>query len=98
VNKRRRNTPCIITQRAVSLFRYGLQLERESKTDTDLFRKVDLELSRELQLPPWCPSVYEVGIGIDEGDDGIPPNVPRDHRPHWERVRDLRRSLVSAPR
>jgi hypothetical protein len=63
VNKRRRNTPGTITQRAVSLFRYGLQLEREGKTDTDLFKKVDLELSRELPLPPWCPSVYEVGIG-----------------------------------
>ena len=25
-------------------------------------------------------------------------NVPRDHRPHWERVRNLRRSLVGAPR
>ena len=83
---------------AVNLFRYGLRLEREGKTETDLFRKVDIELSRELGLPPWCPSIYEVGIGIDEGDDGIPPNVPRDHRPHWERVRDLRRSLVGAPR
>jgi hypothetical protein len=73
-------------------------LEREGKTDTDLFKKVDLELSRELQLPPWCPSIYEVGIGMDEDDDAIPPNVPRDHRPHWGRVRGLRRALVCAPR
>jgi hypothetical protein len=84
--------------RAVNLFRYGSRLEREGKTDTDLFRKVDIELFRELGLPPWCPSIYEVGIGIDEDDDGIPPNVQRDHRPHWERVRDLRRTLVGAPR
>ena len=98
MTKRRRNTRGTITRRAASLFRYGLQLEREGKTDTDLFKKVDLELSRELQLPPWCPSIYEVGIGLDEDDDGIPPNVPRDHRPHWERVRNLRRSLVGAPR
>jgi hypothetical protein len=94
---RRRNSPGTITRRAVSLFQYGLRLEREGKTDSDLFKKVDLELSRELELPPWCPSVYEVGIGLDEGDDGIPPNVPRDHRSHWERVRDLRRSLMGAP-
>jgi hypothetical protein len=28
----------------------------------------------------------------------IPPNVQRDHRPHSERVRNLRRGLVGAPR
>jgi hypothetical protein len=97
MTKRRRNTTGTISQRAVNLFRYGLRLEREGKSATDLFNKVDLALSRELQLPPWCPSIFEVGIGIDD-DDGIPPNVPGDHRPHWLRVRDLRRSLVGAPR
>src|SRR5262245_49824731 len=97
MTKRRRNKSGTITQRAVNLFRYCLQLEREGKTDTDLFRKVDVELSRELMLPPWCPSVYEVGIGIDDDDDGIPAHVLRDHRPHWERVRNLRRSLIGAP-
>jgi hypothetical protein len=99
MSRKRRTTYGGVSDRAVALFRYG-QLEREDKTETDLFRKVDIELSRELGLPPWCPSVYEVGIGIDddEDDDGIPPNVPRDHRPHWERVRNLRRSLVGAPR
>jgi hypothetical protein len=64
-------------------------------TASSALRKVDIELSRELGLPPWCPSVYEVGIGIDEYDDGISTDVPPSHRPHWERVRDLRRSLVA---
>jgi hypothetical protein len=97
MSRKRRVTHGGVSERAINLFRYGLQLESEGKTDTDLFKKVDLELHRELDLRPWSPSVFWVGIGIDAGDDGIPPNVPRDHRPHWERVRDLRRSLVGAP-
>jgi hypothetical protein len=80
------------------LFRHGLHLERECKTKTDLFKKVHLELSRELGLKPWHPSVYEVTVGLDEDDDGIPPNVPRDHRTHYQHVINLRRTLVGAPR
>jgi hypothetical protein len=76
MSRRRRHVAGSITNRAVNLFRYGLRLEREGKTDSDLFRKVDIELSRELGLPPWCPSIFEVGIGLDEGDDGIPPGAP----------------------
>jgi hypothetical protein len=53
------------------------------------FRKVDIELSRELGLKPWEPSVYELTVGLDDDDDGIPTGVPPGHRPHWERVRDL---------
>jgi hypothetical protein len=98
MSKRRRVTCGGVTERAVSLFRYGLQLEREGKTDTALFQKLDIELSRELGLKPWHPSVYEVTVGLDEDDDGIPPNVPRDHRTHYQHVINLRRSLVGAPR
>ena len=98
MSRKRRTTYGGVSERAVALFRHGLQLERECKTETDLFKKVDLELSRELGLKPWHPSVYEVTVGLDEDDDGIPPNVPRDHRTHYQHVINLRRTLVGAPR
>jgi hypothetical protein len=39
MSKRRRITYGGVTEPAVSLFRYGLQLEREGKTDTALFQR-----------------------------------------------------------
>ena len=88
-----------VTENAVFLFRYGLLLERKGERDSDRFKEVDRELSRELGLKPWHPSVFDVAISLDdEEDDGIPPSIPRDYRAHYQHAINLRRALIGAPR
>jgi hypothetical protein len=83
----------VVTQRAVKLFRYGLQLQSEGKDDSDLFNDVDRQLHRELGLRPWHDSVFHVTI-----DDPWPPtrHALASHRQFWEHIKELRRQLVGA--
>jgi hypothetical protein len=85
-----------VTENAVFLFRYSLLLERRGERDTNRFKEVERELSRELQLRPWHPSIYEVTAGID--DDEILASVRPDHRAFYAHVINLRRALVGAAR
>ena len=91
----RRRTTYIggVSENAVFLFRYGLRLERKGERDTDRFKEVDRELSRELGLKPWEPSVFDVTAGIDD-DDEILASVRPDHRTEYKHVISLRRALV----
>jgi hypothetical protein len=93
--RRRRITYQGLTERSINLFRYGLRLQHEGKEDTDLFRQVDRELCRELALKPWFPSPFEVTAGFDDEEDAI-ASVRPDHRPYYQHVINLRRSLVGA--
>jgi hypothetical protein len=79
------------------LFGYGLQLQRVNKEHTSLFNEVDRELSRELGLRPWYPSIYEVTAGFDDEVDAILASVRPDHRAYYQHVINLRRALVGAP-
>jgi hypothetical protein len=85
-----------VSENAVFLFRYGLLLERRGERDTERFKEVERELSRELNLRPWHPSVFEVTAGIDD-DDAILASVRPDHRAYYRHVINLRRDLVAAP-
>jgi hypothetical protein len=85
-----------VSENAVFLFRYGLLLERRGERDTDRFKEVERELSRELDLRPWHPSIYDVTAGIEE-DEEILASVRPDHREYYKHVIDLRRALVGAP-
>ena len=88
-----------MSRKRITLFRYGLLLERKGERDSDRFKEVDRELSRELGLKPWHPSVFDVAISLDdEEDDGIPPSIPRDYRAHYQHAINLRRALIGAPR
>jgi len=95
--RRRRLASSGVTERAVSLFRYGTRLIHDGKYDTDLFRQVERELGREIGARPWWPSVFEVGCGLDDDDDSFPPYMRADQRPDYEKVRSIRRCLVGAP-
>jgi hypothetical protein len=83
-----------VSEDAVFLFRFGLLLERRGERDTDRFKEVDRELSRELDLRPWHPSIFDVTAGID--DDEVIASVRPDHREYYKHVIDLRRTLVGA--
>jgi hypothetical protein len=100
-NKRRRILVGGVTERAISLFRYGLQLQREGKENTDLFKKVDRALWAELRqiknLKPWYPSVFWVTCGSDEEEHEILASVRPDCREYWNHVIAIRRELVAAP-
>jgi hypothetical protein len=98
MRRKRRITYHGISDRAIHLFRYGLKLESQGKGDSDLFKKVDRELSRELSLQPWHPSIYEVNTGFDDEEDAILASVKPDHRVYYQHVINLRRGLVGAPR
>ena len=58
-------------------------------------QEVDRELSRELDLRPWHPSIFDVTAGID--DDEILASVRPDHRAFYQHVINLHRALVGAP-
>jgi hypothetical protein len=87
MSKRRRVSYGGVAERAIALFGYGLQLQRENKEHTSLFKKVDRELSRELGLRPWHPSIYEVTASFDDAEDPRqratrPPRLlPARHQP-----------------
>jgi hypothetical protein len=85
-----------VSENAVFLFRYGLLLERRGERDTDRFKEVERELSREFGLRPWEPSIFDVTAGIDD-DEEILASVKPDHREYYRRVINLRRALVGAP-
>jgi hypothetical protein len=85
-----------VSENAAFLFRYGLLLERKGERDTDRFKEVDRELSRELDLRPWHPSIFDVTAGID--DDEILASVKPDHRAYYQHVINLHHCLVGAPR
>src|SRR4029077_21142303 len=55
-----------VSENVVFLFRYGLLLERRGERDTDRFKEVERELSREFGLRPWEPSIFDVTAGIDD--------------------------------
>jgi hypothetical protein len=95
---RKRITYGGVSENAVFLFRYGLLLERKGERDTDRFKEVERELSRELGLRPWHPSIYEVTAGFDDEVDAILASVRPDHRTYYQYVIKLRRALVGAPR
>jgi hypothetical protein len=99
MTKRRRITHSGISARAICLFRYGLQLQREGKEDTDLFKHVDRELSHELHviLKPWHPSVFEVSAGFDDEEDAILATVKPEHRAYYRHTIKVRRDLLGAP-
>jgi hypothetical protein len=98
MSRRRRITYRGLSERAIHLFRYGLTLQREGREDSNLFKKVDRELSHELSLKPWHPSIYEVTAGFDDEEDAIVASVKPDHRVYYQHVINLRRALVGAPR
>jgi hypothetical protein len=90
-----------VTERAISLFRYGLRLQREGKEDTELFKKVDRDLWNELRplknLKPWHPSVFWVTCGLDDEEEAeILASVRPDHRLYYCHVIAIRRELVGA--
>jgi hypothetical protein len=88
MTRRRRITYTGVSNRAIGLYRYALTLRQ----DSDLFRKVDTELSRELAIKVWEPSIFEL-----EPSDDVPDDMPPDHVMYYVRVRDLRRALAGAP-
>jgi hypothetical protein len=83
-----------VSDNAALLFRYGLLLEQRGERDTDRFKEIERELSRELKLRPWHPSIYDVTAGIEE-DNEILATVRPDHREYYKHVI---RALVGAPR
>jgi hypothetical protein len=98
MTRQRRDGFVGISERAVKLFRYGLQLQREGKEDSDSFKQVDCELSHELGLKPWEPSVYWVPSGTDEGEEETFLTEINPHqREFYARVIALRRTMIGAP-
>jgi hypothetical protein len=96
MSRKRRITFGGVSEDAVFLFRYGLLLESRGECDTERFKEVERELSRDLNLRPWHPSIYDVTAGVKE-DDAILASVRPDHRTYYQHVINLRRALVSAP-
>src|SRR5262245_32987354 len=86
-----------ITTRTVKLFRTGLQLQSSGRGDSDVFKELDHQLSRELNLRPWHPSIFEVTAFIDD-EEAILSGVSPEHRAFYRHVINLRRALVGAPR
>jgi hypothetical protein len=92
MTRQRRNGFAGVTLRAVRLSRTGLQLQG-TEGDSEQFKELDRELSRELGLRPWHPSIFEVTAGIDDEGE-ILASVSRDQRAHYRQVINLRRSLA----
>jgi hypothetical protein len=72
------------------LFRTGLQLQSANKGDSDIFWELDLELSRELDLRPWHPSIFDITADLDDED------IAPEHRLEYAHVIAFRRALVGA--
>jgi hypothetical protein len=84
---RKRITYGGVSEDAVFLFRFGLLLERRNERNTDRFREVDKELTRELGLRPWHPSVFDVTGGVED-DNEILASARPDHRAFYAHWRD----------
>jgi hypothetical protein len=97
MTRRRRPIYEGVSNRAIKLFWIGAKLEHDGKIESELFKKIDAELSRELGLKPWHPSVFELDLETDSSTFVIPDYVRPDHIAYWLKVGELKRQLVAAP-
>jgi hypothetical protein len=78
----------VVTERAVSLFKLALT---HHDPDDEIYRKLSLELHRELGLRPWHPDVLlDVTADMEEPQFKHALDLKL-----WREVRDLRQALVS---
>jgi hypothetical protein len=78
-----------VSARAVSLFKLALTHHDEND---EIYRKLSLELHRELGLRPWHPDVLlDVTADMEEPVFRHPLNAQL-----WREVRDLRQALENA--
>jgi hypothetical protein len=78
----------VVTERAVRLFKLALTHHNH---DDEIYRKLSLELHRELKLRPWHPDILlDVAVDMPEPIFKHPLNAQL-----WREVYDLRQALVA---